>query len=176
MRKISIFLLAVMAMISCGNSYKAQDVTLNNETDSINYAVGLLNGLQVKNYFPMNDSSDESIAEFIDALELAYQDKDEELNEVAQTGRQLGIAAKTFEKKGLAENAAWTLNEKLYFQGLVNAALGDSTIMLADDAQAFFMNAYQKNAEGKALHCLSSSSNTPSRMYWDILTTRSSSL
>ena len=35
MKKLSIVLLAALAMISCGNSYKAQDVQLNNQTDSI---------------------------------------------------------------------------------------------------------------------------------------------
>ena len=48
MRKLSIILLAALAMISCGNSYKAQNVTLENEADSINFALGLLNGLQIK--------------------------------------------------------------------------------------------------------------------------------
>ena len=150
MKKLSIVLLAAMAMISCGNSYKAQDAVLTNETDSINYAVGLLNGLQIKMYYLSNDSSDEAVAEFIDALEEAYQDKEEQLSEIAQAGRQFGTSVKNFEKTGLAENSAWTLNEKLYFQGLVNAILDDTTVMKSDEAQAFFMAAYQKNAEGKA--------------------------
>ena len=51
MKKLSIIILAAIALISCGNSYKAQEVVLNNETDSINYAVGLLNGLQIKMYY-----------------------------------------------------------------------------------------------------------------------------
>ena len=150
MRKISIFLLAALAMISCGSSYTAQKVTLTNETDSINYAVGLLNGLQIKMYYLANDSSDEAVAEFIDALEASYLNKDEELSEIAQAGRQFGISAKEFEKRGLAENKAWTFNEKLYFQGLVNSLLSDTTMMGADEAQAFFMQAYQAQAEGTA--------------------------
>ena len=150
MKKISILLFAVLAMISCGNSYKAQEVALNNETDSINYAVGLLNGLQIKMYYLTNDSSDEAVTEFIDALEMAYLDKEEELSQIAQTGRQFGNSVKAFEKSGLAENSAWTLNEKLYFQGLVNALLYDTTMMKPDEAQAFFMEAYQKNQEDTA--------------------------
>ena len=129
MKKISIFILAALAMVSCGNSYKAQEVTLNNEADSINYAVGLLNGLQVKMYYMANDSSDEAVAEFVDALENAYMDKDEKLSDIAQAGRQLGASVKGFEKNGLADNAAWTLNEKLYFQGMVNALHGDTTMI-----------------------------------------------
>ncbi len=150
MKKLSIIILAAVALISCGNSYKAQEVALNNETDSINYAVGLLNGLQIKMYYLTNDSSDEAVAEFIDALEEAYMDKEEKLSEVAQAGRQFGASVKGFEKNGLAENSAWTLNEKLYFQGMVNALRDDSTMMNEEEAQAFFMQAYQAQAEGKA--------------------------
>ena len=150
MKKISIFMLAALAMVSCGNSYKAQEVTLNNEADSINYAVGLLNGLQVKMYYMANDSSDEAVAEFVDALENAYMDKDEKLSDIAQAGRQLGASVKGFEKNGLADNAAWTVNEKLYFQGMVNALHGDTTMMTEEVAQEFFMQAYQAQAEGTA--------------------------
>ena len=148
MKKISIFLLAAMAMISCGNSYKAQEVKLTNGTDSINYAVGLLNGLQIKMYYMANDSSDEAVAEFIDALDNAYMGKEEKLSEIAEAGRQFGSSVKGFEKNGLAENPAWTVNEKLYFQGMVNAFFDDTTMMAADAAQAFFMNAYQNKEEG----------------------------
>lgn len=150
MKKISIFLLAVMAMISCGNSYQAREAALSNESDSINYAIGLLNGLQIRMYYLQNDSSDEAIAEFVDALEEGYTGQAEQLNEVEKAGRQLGISVKAFEKKGLAENAAWTLNEKLLFQGLINAVLGDTTVMNEKDAETFFMQAYQAPAEGTA--------------------------
>ena len=148
MKKISIFMLAALAMISCGNSYKAQEVKLTNGTDSINYAVGLLNGLQIKMYYMANDSSDEAVAEFIDALDNAYMGKEEKLSEIAEAGRQFGSSVKGFEKNGLAENPAWTVNEKLYFQGMVNAFFDDTTMMAADAAQAFFMNAYQNKEEG----------------------------
>jgi len=150
MRKISIFLLAVMAMVSCGNSYKAHEVTLANESDSINYAIGLLNGLQIRMYYLQNDSSDEAIAEFVDALEEGYTGQTEQLNEVEKAGRQFGQSVKTFEKHGLAENEAWTLNEKLLFQGVINAILEDTSVMKVKEAETFFMQAYQAQEEGKA--------------------------
>ena len=125
-------------------------VTLNNVTDSINYAVGLLNGLQIKMYYLANDSSDEAVSEFIDALENAYMGKEEKLSEIAEAGRQFAGSVKGFEKNGLAENPAWTVNEKMYFQGMVNALFDDVTMMSADDAQAFCMSAYQNQTEGQA--------------------------
>ena len=147
MKKVSILFLAVMAMISCGNSYTARTVTLNNEIDSVNYGLGLLNGLQVKTYYLHNDSSDEAVTEFIDALEEAYLDKEEPLSEIAQTGRQLGSSVKRFEKKGLAEREAWTLNEKIFFQGLVNALYSDSSVLSQAEAEAFLTRATQTQPE-----------------------------
>ena len=147
MKKLSIILLAAMAMISCGNSYKAQSVVLNSETDSINYAIGLLNGLQIKMYYMQNDSSDAAVVEFVDALDNAYADKIEELSEIAQAGQHFGQSIKGMEEKGLAENEAWTLNEKLLLQGVVNALYEDTTVMTQAVAQEFFTQAYQAQAD-----------------------------
>ncbi len=150
MKKISIIMLAALAMVSCGNSYKAQDAVLNNETDSINYAVGLLNGLQIKQYYLANDSSDEAVTEFVDALESAYTDKEEKLTETQEAGRQFGQSVKSMEAKGMAENKAWTVNEKIFLQAFVNALYEDTIVMNPDDAQEFFMQAFQNKKEGEA--------------------------
>ena len=147
MKKFSIVLLAALAMISCGNSYKAQDVKLNNEADSLNYALGLLNGLQLKMYYLANDSSDETVAEFIDALDEAYQGNEEVLNDIEQAGRQIGSAIKGFETKGLAEQAGWTLNEKVLLQGLVNALYEDTTVLTKEAADNFVMTCFQTQKE-----------------------------
>ena len=147
MQKFSIVLLAALAMISCGNSYKAQDAQLNNEADSLNYALGLLNGLQLKMYYLANDSSDETVAEFIDALDEAYQGNEEVLNDIEQAGRQIGSAIKGFETKGLAEQAGWTLNEKVLLQGLVNALYEDTTVLTKEAADNFVMTCFQTQKE-----------------------------
>ena len=149
MKKISIFLLAALAMISCGNSYKAQTVPLNNETDSVNYAIGLVNGLQIKMYSLQNDSSDEAVAEFIDALDKAYLDKEEKLSDVASSARRFGSSIKGFETKGLADQDDWTLNEKMFCQGMVNAFYDDTTVLTTKVADDFFMTAYQTKPEAK---------------------------
>lgn len=147
MKKFSLVLLAALAMVSCGNSYKAQDAKLENEADSVNYALGLLNGLQIKMYYLSNDSSDEAVAEFIDALDKAYYDKEEKLTDIEKAGRQFGSSVKMFEKKGLAENEAWTLNEKLFFQGVINAIKEDTTVLTSASAEAFLMANYQSEKE-----------------------------
>ncbi len=151
MKKLSIIVLAAMAMVSCGNSYTAKDAVLENQNDSLNYALGYINGAQVKMYQLANDSSKESVNEFIAALEEGYNGKKEEtLSEAAQAGRNVGTGIKSFENKGLAENEHWTLNEKMLFQGLVNAINGDTTVMKAADARTFFQASYSKTTDTQA--------------------------
>jgi len=150
MKKLSIFALAALAMVSCGNTYKVQTVEMNDLNDSVNYALGFVNGFQLKSYQLANDSSDATIAEFIDALDRGYNDKVEELSEIQTVGQNIGQAVKSFEKKGLVEQAAWTINEKIFFQGLVNGLLGDTLMMPADEARMFFQVQMQAAAAASA--------------------------
>lgn len=146
MKKNSILVIAAVAMISCGKTYTAQSVTLTNQNDSMNYALGLVNGSQMKQYQLRNDSSMETVVEFMDALQRGYDGKVEQLGEVAAIGQNIGQAIKASEKTGLADNPAWTLNEKLFFQGLVNALYNDTTVMTAETARNYFQAQYQASA------------------------------
>lgn len=150
MKKMSIIVLAAMAMVSCGNSYTAKDAVLESQNDSLNYALGFINGAQIKMYQLANDSSKQSVNEFIAALEEGYNGKEETLSEAAQAGRNVGTGIKSFESKGLAENEHWTLDEKMLFQGLVNALNGDTTVMKAADARTFFQASYGKTTDTQA--------------------------
>lgn len=143
MKKASILVVAAMAMISCGNTYEAKTVALNNQNDSMNYALGLVNGSQMKMYQLRNDSSKETVNEFIDALQRGYDGKIEELSEAASVGRNIGQAIKSSESTGLADNEAWTLNEKIFFQGLVNGLNHDTVMMQGDEARDYFQSQYQ---------------------------------
>ena len=75
MKKLSIIILAAMAMVSCGNTYTAQQVELANMNDSMNFALGIANGSQMKAYYLRNDSSAETVAEFIDALQASIKER-----------------------------------------------------------------------------------------------------
>lgn len=150
MKKMSIIVLAAMAMVSCGNSYTAKDAVLESQNDSLNYALGFINGAQIKMYQLAKDSSKQSVNEFIAALEEGYNGKEETLSEAAQAGRNVGTGIKSFESKGLAENEHWTLNEKMLFQGLVNALNGDTTVMKAAEARTFFQASYGKTTDTQA--------------------------
>ena len=143
MKKVSIILIAALAMISCGNTYEVKKVDLTNQNDSMNYALGVVNGAQLKMYQLRNDSSMETITEFIDALQRGYDGQAEELSEAGNIGRNIGHAIKRAEKTGLADNPAWTINQKIFFQGLVNGMRHDTTVMNADEARNYFQVQYQ---------------------------------
>ena len=146
MKKICILAIAAMAMVACGNKYTAQTVVLNNQNDSMNYALGLVNGSQMKQYQLRNDSSMETIVEFIDALQRGYDGNLEQLSEVAAIGKNIGQAIKNSEKTGLADNSAWTLNEKIFFQGMVNGMYNDTVVMQIEAARNYFQAQYQASA------------------------------
>ena len=156
MKKLSLLLLAALAMISCGNSYDAKQVVMVDMQDSINYALGLVNGAQIKMMYLANDSSEEAVNEFIAALERGYNGTVEELSEAARVGKSIGSSIKQSEAIGLAGNDVWTLNEKLFFQGLVNGMHGDTMVMKVDFARDFFQTAYHISkigAQMRANHC-----------------------
>ena len=143
MKKLAIILIAAIAMISCGNVYTGKTVALTNQNDSMNYALGVANGAQMKMYQLRNDTSIETITEFIDALQRGYDGKAVQLSEAGNVGRNIGFAIKAAEKTGLAENPAWAINQKIFFQGLVNGLHHDTTIMNMEGASEYFQTQYQ---------------------------------
>ena len=146
MKKISILLLASIAIVACSNSYNAQTVSLGNTNDSVNYALGLVNGSQIRmQQLSAADEKETDIAvtEFIDALQRGWDGEVEELSDAANVGRNIGGAIKASEDKGLADNPAWTLDEKVFFQGIVNGIYHDTVVMTLDGAREFFQTAYQ---------------------------------
>ncbi len=143
MKRMSFFVaLVATVMVSCGNSYEAKTVALSNQNDSLNYALGVANGAQVKMYYLRGDSTNAPVVEFMDALIKGYESGAEEVSQIVRTGESIGQAIKQMEKRGVAENPAWPLNEKIFFQGLVNGIHHDTTVMTLDVARDYFQTKY----------------------------------
>lgn len=143
MKKLTLLaLIATVAMVSCGNSYDAKKVALFSQTDSINYALGHVNGAQIKMYYLQKDSSEKTVKQFMSALTEAYEGKVKEEPQLVQTGKSIGSFVKGNEENGVAGNKQWGLNEKLFFQGLVNGMKGDTSVMKASDARDWFQTKY----------------------------------
>ena len=147
-KKISITTLALLCVVAIASGKKNtfETVGLANLNDSINYALGLVNGSQIKSYQFRNDSSLEAIYEFSEAIVRGYEDRVEELSEAASIGMNIGIAIKQSSKTGLADNPAWTLNQALFFQGMVNGLYGDSIVWQKDSASNYFQTKYRESA------------------------------
>ncbi len=146
--KKTTFILALVAtaMVSCGNSYEAKTIALSNQNDSLNYALGLANGAQVKMYYFQGDTTDAPVVEFMDALVRGYEGAQKELTQIERTGESIGQAIKQMESKGVAENPTWLLNEKIFFQGLVNGLHHDTTVMTMEVAREYFQTKYSAAA------------------------------
>ena len=157
MKKISFLLIAIITFISCSKTNNMEEkialdqnievkkVVLNNQNDSINYAFGVTNGIQLKMYKLHNDSSLEAITEFIHALQRGYNGNIEQLSEVARIGKNLGKTIKHKELVGLADNPAWVINQQIFFQGLVNALHHDITVMTTSTARDYIQEQHQLN-------------------------------
>ena len=152
MKKFSILvIIAAVAMVSCSNTYEAKTVELTNMNDSVNYALGLVNAHGIKmQQFRNIDSTEYNAATtaFMDGLCKGYEAKEQaEHSEIQSVAQNLGFAIKDMEKSGLANNEAWTLNEKLMLQGLVNAIYGEFYEWPADSASKYFRDQYQKSSD-----------------------------
>lgn len=133
MKKISILFVAAMMMVSCG--YKAKTIALETEADSVNYALGVL--------FASNcqDSTDEGIKEFLDAVKAGHNGEWEDMPQTEQIGLHIGIGAAEFVTEGLAGRPEITFNGEVFFQALVNTWLDDTTTIPSKELMPFWMRA-----------------------------------
>ena len=143
---LPIIALCTLAMVAYAKKPQTEVLTLNNLNDSINYALGVLNGDQIQMYYLKGEATPIVINEFIDALQNGYDGTIEQLSNSAKIGKNIGISIKNAKEKGLADNPAWTINQKIFFQGLVNGLYQDSGMMNKADALNYFQTEYQASA------------------------------
>lgn len=155
MKKQIIFSLAAFTaagmMTSCGK-YSAQTATLNDQNDSINYALGYANGDGIKNYYMNNvDDQDAAIKAFIDALDKAYN-SDAEPDEMYQLGLQLGTTLARQKAEGLMGNEDLKFDYDLAMQGMKQGIEGvtDSTAWSPADAQNYIQETMMQLQAEKA--------------------------
>ena len=136
--KKTILLCASLALIlaSCTN-YKAKDVALNNEIDSLNYALGLANGANLNQYYFSNDSTDETAKEFIQVLEKAYNTAPSEINEMFELGTEIGMSFRRMQQTGLAGINSVAFDGNLVMQALTNGLKGFSQGMPNEEARQY---------------------------------------
>ena len=140
MKKQSILFLAIMVamltMVSCKKN-QAKDTKLENESDSLNYSLGIANGDAIKTYY-MQDvaNEDAAIAAFLDAFEKSYN-SEEETNELYELGLQVGGSFKQQEKGGLMGEPDLKFDYDLVKQGFLNGINETEGGMTAIEAQQY---------------------------------------
>lgn len=142
MKKCIILVMAAMTAMSCAK-YNAQEVILENTLDSVNYAVGLVFGYQVKMDGFTQDSTSAPITAFMKAFDKTIKGDAKEFNEAMAYGKSLGFSIKLSEEEGLSDFPACVLNAKILLQGLVNGIEGDTVMLQAEEASGILSEAYQ---------------------------------
>lgn len=142
MRKTILLAMAAIATMGCAKKYTAQDVTLVNQNDSVNYAIGLAWGQDIKMQYFATDSTDAPIAAFMNSFKEAFEAEANAESTAKMFGKRFGLICKFFEKEGLLRNPAWAVNEKILLQGVMNSILGDTVMLQFDMATRTIDQAY----------------------------------
>lgn len=139
MKKLSIiFGVVILMMASCARKYPAQEIDLLSQEDSLNYAIGTINGMQFKNMYFRTDSSDVPITEFIEAFDKAQKEGVEEDNsDYATAGKKVGMFFKSQTQNGLAGNKAWKYEHEIVCQGFVNGLYEYTAVFDTVNPQAY---------------------------------------
>ena len=138
---------AILGLVSCKQSYKAKEVSLKTQEDSLNYALGVINGESIRASYFQNDSTGENLGKMIAATDKAFNNTNKD--EMYKYGNQIGGMLKQQKKAGLMGDSTLVFDEKLLSQGLVNGMKGFTEGMTPEAAQQFIQATMMKLQEAK---------------------------
>jgi len=166
MKKISVILLAVLAIVSCSNatahptqshsnshsepaSKSAKAKELSSTSDSINFCLGFVNGYQIKSYYLANDSSQDAINEFVHAIERGYAGQKDSLTnainpQLVSMGEQIGQSIKEQEPNGLLGITKIPTKFNLIKQGFISGLHQDQSRFTVETASTYLQNTISK--------------------------------
>lgn len=143
-------LIAIMTALSSCASYEAKEVTLTNMNDSLNYTLGLSNGAGIKQYYMANDSTGKSVKAFVEALNKAYNVKEEKAeSELFSLGKRIGASFASQRKDGLIGEKELEFKEELVIQGFINAINKFEAGMQGSEARDYFQSTVQEIRNAK---------------------------
>ena len=138
---------AILGLVACNKSYNAKEVSLKTQEDSLNYALGIINGEGIRASYFQNDSSGENLAKMMAATDKAFNNTNKD--EMYKYGNQIGSMLKQQKKAGLLGDSTLIFNEKIISQGLVNGMKGFAEGMTPEAAQQFIQATMMKLQEAK---------------------------
>jgi hypothetical protein len=149
---MSALVAATILIASCSGGYKAKELKLSSQEDSLNYALGLANGAQIKQYYLANDTNKNAVANFVKLIDKTYKEglgKDE----LYQQGYSIGQWLKKQQKEGFMGNANYRVEVELVKQGFINGLknFSEEKGMTASDAQDIMQKTMQKMQQEKMM-------------------------
>jgi FKBP-type peptidyl-prolyl cis-trans isomerase FklB len=134
---IAVALVAAFTFTSC-NSNKPKLPELKTQLDSLNYALGLAYGDNLKTNYIKGDSAEKSIKNLMAGITDGQKGEVEKDNaELADLGTRIGSSMKEMEKTGLMGDSTLKINVELIKQGMVNGMKGLKDDMTAQQAQQY---------------------------------------
>lgn len=151
MKKQNFLTLAIIAAIvlfaACSGGTGAKNVTLKTQADSLNYALGVVNGEGIKASHFQTDSTSKSISKFLKAMDESFNSMSDD--EIYEYGKSIGQRLREQKKGGLDLDSTVTFNEKLMLQGLVNGLNDFQEGIRPEEAQVYYQHTKQRRIERK---------------------------
>lgn len=144
MKKINI--LAVILVFSSAFSAFGSAPVLNNRMDSLNYALGVANGNNVKMFYLSNDTTGTAVESLLKGLNEALNNKSD-YYELEVLASNIGDAMKKQNENGFMGIEGRTVNFDVFKQGLINGFRAYDSQMAPQEANMYLQVESQKARE-----------------------------
>lgn len=133
------FIIAVIvtSLLASCNSYPTT-AKLENSLDSLNYAIGMSNGAQIKPYILQADTTDENILALKKGINEGFKTKTD-AERLHLTGLSIGVNMGEELNKGFLMDSSLLINKEVVTKTLLEVLEGKSVAMNEEQAQAFYV-------------------------------------
>lgn len=115
--------------------------------DSLNYALGVVNGSSIKMFYMENEATEEGVRSFMKGVDKAMNNNSE-YHELETIGESSGYMMKRQNETGLMGIEGMTVNFDAARQGYINGIMSYEDLMTIQDANAFIQTvAYEAENE-----------------------------
>ncbi len=144
---ITVAIIAIFGFSACsGYSNKAKEVTLTTQEDSLNYMLGVLNGITVKSVIE-KDTTDKSFNEFMLALDNSFKESDKD--EVYLKAKKIGENLQVNSKQGLYGDTTLVFNQKIVLKAIISVLKNKKVNMSMEEAMSYIQTIMTQKKDTK---------------------------